>query len=56
MATKQSNWDLFNIATDLLSLLSDAGALLIVLAKGASLTAKVLVGTVFAKDTPITIY
>jgi hypothetical protein len=50
MATKQSNWDLFNIATDLLSLLSGAGALRIVLAKGAPMAARVLAGVVLAKD------
>lgn len=50
MATKQSNWDWFNIATDLLSLLSAYGALRIVLAKGASLTARALAGVVLAKD------
>lgn len=50
MATKQSNWDLFNIATDLLSLLSAYGALRIVLAKGAPIAARVLAGVVLAKD------
>ncbi|MFH6956759.1 hypothetical protein ACHRV1_05080 [Flavobacterium aquidurense] len=50
MATKQSNWDLFNIATDLLSLLSAVGALRIVLAKGAPIAARVLAGVVLAKD------
>jgi hypothetical protein len=50
MATKQSNWDLFNIATDLLSLLSGAGALRIVLAKGAPVAARILAGVVLAKD------
>ncbi|MGE6355458.1 hypothetical protein ACQKCJ_16440 [Flavobacterium sp. NPDC079362] len=50
MATKQSNWDLFNIATDLLSLLSAVGALRIVLAKGAPMTARALAGIVLAKD------
>lgn len=50
MATKQSNWDLFNIATDLLSLLSAVAALHIVLAKGAPIAARVLAGVVLAKD------
>ena len=50
MATKQSNWDLFNIATDLLSLLSAFGALRIVLAKGAPIAARILAGVVLAKD------
>lgn len=50
MATKQSNWDLFNIATDLLSLLSAVAALRIVLAKGAPIAARVLAGVVLAKD------
>ena len=50
MATKQSNWDLFNVATDLLSLLSAYGALRIVLAKGVPLAARVLATTVLAKD------
>jgi len=50
MATKQSNWDLFNIATDLLSLLSAVGALRIVLAKGAPMTARALAGAILAKD------
>jgi len=50
MATKQSNWDLFNIATDLLSLLSAVGALRIVLAKGAPIAARVLAVAVLAKD------
>lgn len=50
MATKQSNWDWFDIATDLLSLVSAYGALRIVLAKGASLTARALAGVVLAKD------
>ncbi|QGK72786.1 hypothetical protein [Flavobacterium sp. SLB02] len=50
MATKQSNWDLFNKATDLLSLLSAVGALRIVLAKGAPMAAKALAGVVLAKD------
>ncbi|WP_343697110.1 hypothetical protein [Flavobacterium sp.] len=51
MATKQSNWDLFNIATDLLSLLSAYGALRIVLAKGAPISARLLATVVLAKDT-----
>lgn len=50
MATKQSNWDLFNQATDLLSLLSAFGALRIVLAKGATMTARALAGAILAKD------
>jgi hypothetical protein len=50
MATKQSNWDLFDVATDLLSLLSAYGALRIVLAKGVPLAARVLATTVLAKD------
>ncbi|MBF4484358.1 zincin-like metallopeptidase toxin domain-containing protein [Flavobacterium sp. CSZ] len=50
MATKQSNWDLFNKATDLLSLLSAVGALRIVLAKGAPMAARALAGVVLAKD------
>lgn len=50
MATKQSNWDWFNVTTDLLSLISAYGALRIVLAKGASLTARALAGAVLAKD------
>ncbi|MCV9931974.1 hypothetical protein OIU80_06735 [Flavobacterium sp. LS1R47] len=50
MATKQSNWDWFDIATDFLSLVSAFGALRIVLAKGASLTARALAGVVLAKD------
>ncbi|MFW0739647.1 zincin-like metallopeptidase toxin domain-containing protein [Flavobacterium sp. T12S277] len=50
MATKQSNWDLFNVATDLLSLLSAYGALRVVLAKGAPIAARALAGTVLAKD------
>ncbi|KAF2337975.1 zincin-like metallopeptidase toxin domain-containing protein [Flavobacterium nitrogenifigens] len=51
MSTKQSNWDLFNIATDLLSLLSAYGALRVVLAKGAPLAARAIAGLVLAKDT-----
>lgn len=51
MSTKQSNWDLFNIATDLLNLLSAYGALRVVLAKGAPLAARALAGLVLAKDT-----
>lgn len=51
MSTKQSNWDLFNIATALLSLLSAYGALRVVLAKGAPLAARALAGLVLAKDT-----
>ncbi|MFG4004811.1 HNH/ENDO VII family nuclease [Flavobacterium aquidurense] len=51
MATKQSNWDLFNIATDLLSLLSAYGALRIVLAEGVPIAARALAGVVLAKDT-----
>ncbi len=50
MATKQSNWDLFNIATDLLSLLSAYGALRIVLAKGVPVVTRALAGAVLAKD------
>nr|WP_315175592.1 hypothetical protein [uncultured Flavobacterium sp.] len=50
MATKQSNWDLFNIATDLLSLLSAYGALRIVLAKGVPVATRALAGAVLAKD------
>lgn len=50
MATKQSNWDLFNIATDLLSLLSAYGALRIVLVKGVPMAARALAGAVLAKD------
>lgn len=51
MAAKQSNWDLFDIATDFLSLLSAYGALRIVLAKGAPIAARALAGLVLAKDT-----
>jgi hypothetical protein len=51
MSTKQSNWDLFNVATDLLSLLSVYGALRVVLAKGAPLAARALAGLALAKDT-----
>ncbi|TDX11193.1 nucleic acid/nucleotide deaminase domain-containing protein [Flavobacterium sp. S87F.05.LMB.W.Kidney.N] len=50
MSTKQSNWDLFNVATDLLSLLSAYGALRILLAKGAPIAARTLAGVVLAKD------
>lgn len=50
MASKQSNWDLFNIATDLLSLLSAYGALRIVLAKGVPMAARALAGAILAKD------
>jgi hypothetical protein len=50
MATKQSNWDLFNVATDLLSLLSAYGALRVVLAKGAPIVARAIAGVVLAKD------
>ena len=50
MAIKQSNWDLFNIATDLLSLLSAYGALRVVLAKGASIAMRTLAGLTLAKD------
>ncbi|MFD1604155.1 zincin-like metallopeptidase toxin domain-containing protein [Flavobacterium artemisiae] len=50
MATKQSNWDLFNIATDLLSLLSAYGALRLVLAKGAPIAVRALAGLTLAKD------
>jgi hypothetical protein len=50
MATKQSNWDLFNVVTDLLSLLSAYGALRIVLAKGAPIAIRALAGVVLAKD------
>lgn len=51
MATKQSNWDLFSIVTDILSLLSAGGSLRIVLTKGAPLAARALAGLVLAKDT-----
>jgi len=50
MSTKQSNWDLFNVATDLLSLLSAYGALRILLAKGAPIAARTLAGVVLSKD------
>lgn len=50
MATKQSNWDLFNIATDLLSLISAVGALRVVLAKGAPIAFRGLAGLALAKD------
>jgi hypothetical protein len=50
MSTKQSNWDLFNVATDLLSLLSTYGALRILLAKGAPIAARTLAGVVLSKD------
>ncbi len=51
MAAQQSNWDLFDIATDFLSLLSAYGALRIVLAKGAPIATRALAGLVLAKDT-----
>ncbi|HEU0126652.1 MAG TPA: hypothetical protein VFQ56_10115, partial [Flavobacterium sp.] len=50
MATKQSNWDLFNIATDLLSFISAVGALRVVLAKGAPIAFRGLAGLTLAKD------
>lgn len=50
MATKQSNWDLFNIATDLLSLISGGAALRLVLVKGAPIAARALAGLTLAKD------
>lgn len=50
MATKQSNWDLFDKATDILSLLSAYGALRLVLAKGAPITIRTLAGLTLAKD------
>jgi hypothetical protein len=50
MATKQSNWDLFSIVTDILSLLSAGGSLRIVLTKGAPLAVRALAGLTLAKD------
>lgn len=50
MATKQSNWDLFNIASDFLSLLSAVGALRVVLAKGAPIAFRALAGLTLTKD------
>ncbi|MFB9079013.1 hypothetical protein ACFFWB_16650 [Flavobacterium procerum] len=50
MATKQYNWDLFNVVTDFLSLLSSYGALRIVIAETAPAAARALAGLVLAKD------
>lgn len=50
MATRQANWDIFNVATDLLSLLSGAGALRVVATKAAPMALRVLAGAVLAKD------
>ncbi|MDI9309239.1 MAG: hypothetical protein QM535_03395 [Limnohabitans sp.] len=47
---RQSNWDYFDIATDLLSLLSAAGMVRIIAARGVALTTKVVAGGVLAKD------
>ncbi|OWP75667.1 hypothetical protein [Flavobacterium oreochromis] len=50
LAYGKANWDLFDIATDLLSLLSAAGMVRIIAARGVALTAKVIAGAAITKD------
>lgn len=49
-AIRQSNWDYFDIATDLLSLVSAAGMVRIITTRGIALTTKVIAATALTKD------